>query len=208
MNNDPFTIWHTPWRGQNPRPPHYIIIDLGEEYKVSQMLYTTRSDGNNGNIKGYKLYISNDKTKWETPVSQGEMPEGSGTHTVEFPETVGRYVKLVATSEIYNRAWTSIAELTFKGCKNGTGLSEVKTYKLDAFPIPANSVINIPLPSNNGVDEFDYYVISSNGQQLEKGHLRADKEYLSINVNYYPKGHYFVLLRAKNGTLYNVKFIK
>ncbi len=206
FDDNPLTIWHTSWGYQEPYPPHYIIIDLGEEYNVSGMIYTTRSDGDNGNIKGYKLYISNNSTEWKNPVSVGEMPNETGTNTIEFNRTLGRYVKLVATSEIKGRPWTSIAELSFKGCREKTGISDIKTYTLNAFPIPANDIINIPIP--NGSDEFDYFVFSLKGQQLDNGHIKADKDYLSINVNHYSKGYYLVVLRAKNGTMFNVKFIK
>ncbi len=127
---------------------------------------------------------------------------------VDFPETVGRYVKLVAVSEIQNRAWASIAELSFTGCNNNTGLFDVTSYSLEAFPIPANDIINVSLPFNNGIHSFEYFVVSATGQQLESGKLNPTAEKITLNVSNYPTGNYFVIMRSENGTLYRVKFIK
>ncbi len=203
------TLWHTKWSSGVTRPPHYIAIDLGKQYKLSAMHYLTRTDGpTNGTIKKYKLYISNDKSNWGTPVKEGEFTVKEGMNDVDFPETVGRYVKLVALSEIDNKAWTSVAELSFTGCDNTSGLFNLETYSLKAFPIPTNNVINISLPFNNGGNTFEYYVISATGQQLDRGETLPNSDKLSINVNQYPTGNYFVVMRSETGTLYRVKFIK
>ncbi len=202
------TIWHTKWGFGQTNPPHYISIDLGREYKLSKMHYLPRKDGTNGTIQQYKLYISKDKNNWGTPVKSGSFEKASGMNNVSFPETVGRYVKLVAVSEIQQRAWTSIAELSFTGCYDDTGLFDVTSYALEAFPIPANNIINVSLPFNNGVHSFEYYVVSATGQYLESGKLNPTDEKITLNVSNYPTGNYFVIMRAENGTLYRVKFIK
>ncbi len=209
FDGDPETKWHTKWGYGQTNPPHYISIDLGREYKLSQMHYLTRTDGSNGTIKRYSLYISNDKKKWGKPVVKaGTFKVVNGMNDVTFPEKVGRYVKLVALSEVENRPWTSIAEISFNGCYNGTGLLDVTSYSLNAFPVPTNNVINVTLPFNNGVNRFEYFVVSATGQQMKKGITTPNSNKLSIDVSEYPTGNYFVIMRSESGVLYRVKFIK
>ncbi len=208
FDGNPSTLWHTRWSSNVTKPPHYISIDLGKEYKLSKMHYLTRKDGTNGTIKQYELYISNDKNNWGTPVKKGSFEKASGMNDVVFAEKVGRYVKLVAVSEIQNRAWTSIAELSFTGCNNKTGLFDITSYSLEAFPVPANDVINVSLPFNNGIHSFTYFVVSATGQQLESGKLNPTAEKITLNISNYPTGNYFVIMRSEQGILYRVKFIK
>jgi len=113
MDGDPTTMWHTFFGAGDPKPPHAIVLDLGGEYEISGFVYLPRvSGGNNGTIKDYEFYLSNDKKKFGQPVVKGAFAKRSGENVVKFSKPAkGRYVKLRALSEINNNAWTSIAEL-------------------------------------------------------------------------------------------------
>ena len=107
------TFWHTEWVGTEPRCPHTLIVDMADTYKVKAFTYLSRQDGNeNGMVKAYEVYLSLDGKTWGQPVVSGEFKKTTSlqTATLKTP-TVGRYLKLVAKSEINGNAWTSAAEI-------------------------------------------------------------------------------------------------
>jgi len=57
------SIWHTEWQEAAPKYPHYLVIDLGSNQKISGFKYLPRQDADNGRIKDYKIFISNIKFK-------------------------------------------------------------------------------------------------------------------------------------------------
>jgi beta-galactosidase len=57
------SIWHTEWQEAAPKYPHYLVIDLGGNQKISGFKYLPRQDADNGRIKDYKVFISNTKFK-------------------------------------------------------------------------------------------------------------------------------------------------
>ena len=72
-----------------------------------------RGDGNsNGWIKKYQLFVSHDGKKWGTPVKEADFAaEQSKWQRIEFAPVKGRYVKLVALSEIRGANYASIGGL-------------------------------------------------------------------------------------------------
>ena len=50
-----------------------------------------------------------------TPVATGTFNQDLSEQRVMFARTVGRYVRLVALSEVSGGAWTSVAELKVVG---------------------------------------------------------------------------------------------
>lgn len=209
FDGNPATIWHTAWGTNEPKHPHEIQIDLGEMYSVSQMIYVPRTDGSNGRIKKYELYISGDKTNWGTPVKTDSLTNTSAPTTIKFPEKPGQYVRLVALSEVNGNAWTSAAELTFVGCRilSANNTPELNT-EINAFPVPANEQITITLPFNNGVNTYNYTVFTTDGKQIFNGKADANQHELKFDIGNYEKGYYFVSLTDSNGISYRAKFVK
>lgn len=201
------TLWHTPWGDKETKHPHHITIDLGKEYSLSKMQYNTRGDGeDNGNIKDYELYVSNDKEKWGEPVAKGTFDLAG---IVTFDKADGRYVKLVALNEVKGRAWTSIAELTFLGCNISTGVFNIENNtEITAFPIPTSNELIVNLPYQDGISNFTYTVYAANGMQMDRGKTNVDDKTLKINVTDYAPGYYFVSMQGVNSPIYRVKFIK
>ena len=112
IDGDPTTHWHTRWGDDEPRHPHELVIDMGKQHELSGFSYLPRQGSRNGRIKDYKFYVSRDGKDWGKPVSAGRFPNGQRRQRRMFEATVtGRYLRLVATSEVRNRAWTSVAEL-------------------------------------------------------------------------------------------------
>lgn len=57
------SIWHTQWQDDAPKHPHQIIIDLGSVQKISALKYLPRQDAPNGQIRDFRLYLSNTNFK-------------------------------------------------------------------------------------------------------------------------------------------------
>ena len=112
VDGDPGTFWHTAWSQSTPPPPHYLVIDYGQPLKLAGLSYTARIDGDNGHVKDYEVYVSDDGQNWQTPVIQGRIPRDAEAATIRFPQPqTARYVKFVALCEQNGRPYISIAEL-------------------------------------------------------------------------------------------------
>jgi beta-galactosidase len=112
IDGNPNTYWHTKWGGGESRHPHEIEVDLGEMLELVGITYLPRQGQENGRIAEYEVYVSRDGQSWAAPVATGEFSNSTQRQTVKFVEAVtGRYIKLVALSEVGGNAWTSLAEL-------------------------------------------------------------------------------------------------
>ena len=112
MDGDPTTIWHTSWSQSSPACPHEIQINLGATQAINGIRYLPRQDGGvNGTIANYEVYVSNDGINWGNAVAQGTFTKDTTEKEVLFPATNGKFLRLVALSEINGKAWTSMAEL-------------------------------------------------------------------------------------------------
>ena len=107
------TFWHTNWGSDEPRPPHTIVIDMAKKYLVTAVTYLARQDGNqNGMVKGYEIYLSNDSQSWGAAAVTGEFKNTTALQVAKLPATTeARYIKFTATYEINGNAWTSAAEI-------------------------------------------------------------------------------------------------
>ena len=112
MDGKPQTMWHTDFQFQETRHPHEIVVDLEAAYELSGFQYLPRQGGGNGTIGRYECYVSNSNKQFGKPVVAGTFAQRSSENVVRFPAKVkGRYVRLLALSEVSGRPWTSIAEL-------------------------------------------------------------------------------------------------
>ena len=111
IDGKPNTIWHTQWGENEPKHPHEIVVDMGKTYKVNAFIYQGRPDGDNGRIRGYEVYFSNDPSQWGEPAISGRFENTPSPQSVPLVTTEARYFKFVAKSSMYNRSWASAAEL-------------------------------------------------------------------------------------------------
>jgi len=113
LDGNPATLWHTAEaQGTTNAFPHHITIDFGRELALGGFVQTARADLGNGTIKGYEIWVSVDNKKWKK-TAQGEFDYAHGTRVeVKFPKPVqAKFFKLVSTSELKGRPFSSIAEL-------------------------------------------------------------------------------------------------
>ena len=83
VDGDVDTFWHSRWSQNEARPPHFLVIDYSHTINISGLVYTARTDGDNGHVKDYEVYASNDAKAWGTPVARGSFdadhPVGGST---------------------------------------------------------------------------------------------------------------------------------
>lgn len=139
IDGDESTIWHTPYGENEPQHPHEIVVDMAQTYRVEEFIYQGRKDGANGRIKEYEVYFSNHPAVWGAPAAKGsfsDTPDPQHVKIASRPEA--RYFKLIAKSEVNNRAWAAVAEI---GIEASAVVEE-----------PQETVCDMPLP------EQQYYI--------------------------------------------------
>ncbi|MCK5280727.1 MAG: DUF4038 domain-containing protein, partial [Cyclobacteriaceae bacterium] len=145
FDGDANTFWTTEWRNIDPVHPHEIQIDLGGNYDISGFKCLPRQDANyNGGIKDYEFYVSSDGETWDDPVAVGTFEKTKTEKTVLFSEKTGRYVRLVALSEVNNNAWTTMAELNVLGIKRPV-FDDTVPPQVTSFNINPTVNINSPI---------------------------------------------------------------
>jgi hypothetical protein len=112
VDGDRNTIWHTQWQDAAPECPHEIVIELTPAATIKGFTYLPRQDDSeNGNIKDYELYVSNDGNDFGQPVAKGAFENSKELKTVTFTPQACRFIKLKALSEANDGAWASAAEI-------------------------------------------------------------------------------------------------
>jgi photosystem II stability/assembly factor-like uncharacterized protein len=208
FDNNPETIWHTRWSTGSDPYPHEMQIDLGEVFDIHEFTYFPRQDGQNGWIKDYELYFSEDASDWGDADRIGEFEKSAAPHKVTFQNPVtGRYFRLVALSEANGNAWASAAEFEIKGCyTESTSTYEIFNYKyLKAFPVPTKGIFEVSLPFE-GV--FEYSITNISGVMLESGSRNLNVKSLSLDLSNYENGIYVIRLLDDLGRTYFVKVVK
>lgn len=208
FDDDPATIWHTRWSNGTDPYPHEIQIDLGEMYKLYRFTLQNRQDGENGRIKDYELYITDNPFDWGTPVSTGEFVNTAAPQYLYFENGInGRYFRLIALSEVNGNDWASVAEFSFVGCNDLTYGAEEQTATniLNAFPVPTSGLITVPLPEGQSIV---YSVISFSGKQILQGKIENPGTQDSFDLSGFPPGVYFIRLVDDLGRNFRVKVVK
>ncbi len=112
IDGNPGTLWHTSWEPAAKDPPHWLAIDLQKPTAVAGISYLPRTDLSNGRIREFEVYLSSDAKTWGEPMAGGTWPNDAERKTVRFNRPiVGRFLKLMALSEVNGRPWTSAAEI-------------------------------------------------------------------------------------------------
>ncbi|WP_218062911.1 endo-alpha-N-acetylgalactosaminidase family protein [Arthrobacter sp. SDTb3-6] len=115
LDGDASTIWHTEWDPTITDYPHWVQLDLHGEYTVSGFGYQDRqSGGQNGKVKGYTIFTSEDGTTW-TQVATGDLVDAAGMQNITFPAVKARFVKFQANSALNGLQFASAAEMRVFG---------------------------------------------------------------------------------------------
>ena len=107
------TIWHTMYSITLAKYPHWVDFDAGEQKLMKGFSLLPRQDGQNGWIKDFEIYVSNDGQTWGEPVCKGSFECNADLKRVEFEHPVkARYIRLRALSEQQGQDFASAAEFS------------------------------------------------------------------------------------------------
>ena len=154
FDDDPTTIWHTHYLGDNdPIPPHEIQINLGASYEIQGFRYLPRQVGVNGGIDQYEFYVSNDGTTWSSPAATGSFANDATEKEVLFNPVIGQFIRLRALREINGNPWTSAAEINVLG-ETSPELLDDATHDLNALMMIGDDADGINGPNSSNADRF------------------------------------------------------
>lgn len=110
-DNDPTTIWHSPWT-RNPKLPVSLEIDLISEKTLAGLEYLPRQGQGNGRIKDYQLQVSRDGKGWTDFGEPSSFPNSQSLRQLSFVKPIKtRYLRLVALTEQNGNPFASCAEI-------------------------------------------------------------------------------------------------
>ena len=178
LDGNSSTLWHSQWN--NVAGPHDIQINLGSVYSLDALRYLPRPSGQNGRIKRFHIYVSEDGHNWGQPVAIGDFVNSSAEQRVQFSSKAGQFVRVAALSEVNNKQWASMAELNLEGrCRNpSVKIHDPLTKDVQSGPnlkVAASVCLTHPLHAGWGVK----VAIDGGGQQQTilmpaDGMIRAD----------------------------------
>ena len=110
-DGNPDTYWHTMYSVTVANYPHWVDFDCGSVKSIKGFTYLPRQDSGNGNIKNYRIQVSNDGKTWSKPVAEGSFENNRNEKVVMLPAAVkARYVRFTALSEQNGQDFASGAE--------------------------------------------------------------------------------------------------
>ncbi len=208
FDDDINTIWHTSWSSGTDPYPHEIQVDMGVAYHISSFTYTPRQDGENGRIKNYVFYLTEDLSNWGESVASGSLTNTAAPQTIvlDTPKN-GRYWRLVALSEVNDGPWSSMAEFDVTGCTDLTiGIETIRAMEdIIAFPIPANEEIRIHLPYTGSIT---YSLYAINGEFIKRGQAALKSSQFTLDLNGVSGGIYILQMTDADDRTYRVKIVK
>jgi hypothetical protein len=148
------TIWHTEWSAKSPKHPHEMVLWLGSGYTVGGFTYLPRQDGMlNGTVAKYSFYVSTDGVNWGNPVASGTFGKNAKKKQVIFAGRTGRYVRLVAQSEINGNPWTSAAEIRVLGTPATVpALVEIPQSQMSVVFVDSEELLGENGSADNAID--------------------------------------------------------
>lgn len=98
VDGDPSTIWHSTYGVTVALYPHWVDFDCGEVKNIKGFTYLPRQDGANGDIKDWRIEVSNDNKTW-TKVQEGSFANNKQEKKVMFAAPVkARYLRFTGLS--------------------------------------------------------------------------------------------------------------
>lgn len=111
IDNNPQTIWHTMYSVTVAKYPHWIDFDASETKTLKGIIYTGRQDGENGKVKSYEIFVSQDGKEWGKAVLTGKFQASSNPQRVLFEQPIkARYIRFKALNSHNGADFASAAE--------------------------------------------------------------------------------------------------
>lgn len=119
LSPDPQTAWVTRHRDDLALTPHHVVVDVGASRLLAGLEIWPRQDGrvvddlhhSRARAERVRILVGDDPRGW-LEVWSGILPNEQPAHTVRFPATSARYLKLVVDSDWDNLFVTAVAYLS------------------------------------------------------------------------------------------------
>ncbi len=209
LDGDPTTIWHTEWFDTTTSYPHELVLALDEAKEISIVEYLPRQSSENGRIADYEIYISQNDSAWGDPVASGVWSNDSDKKSVSITPTTGKYIRLMALSEVNGNEWASCAEINLMTKSTVNQIESDKpavasTYKLyQNYPNPFNPSTHISffIPKAEKVRLEIYNILGAKVAVLANRNFKAGHHQLSWHAADNASGIYFYKLTAGNESI-------
>jgi endo-1,3(4)-beta-glucanase len=158
VDGDVRTRWTS---GKKQTNGQWLVIDLGKK-QAFDSIALDQSKSPNDYPRSYKVYVSDDGTKWS-----GAIAGGKGTPkltSITFPKQEARYIRIVQTGE--DTSWWTVSDLRI----SNYGLGRQKQVKPEGWSVTASS------GSNPGV------VLEDNDSRWTSGKEQAGGEWLQLDL--------------------------
>lgn len=133
LDGDPGSIWHTQYDPTITNYPHWVQLKLDSEYTVNGFGYQGRqSGGQNGKVKGYTIFTSEDGTTW-TQAATGNLIDTTAMQNITFAPVQAKFVKFQANSSINGQPFAAAAEMRVFGHSSAVATG------FDPSPRPSDS---------------------------------------------------------------------
>ena len=101
LDGNPATFWHTEWYLRTPPCPIRWCSIWGVAIRsMAFAICPAKMATPTAPLPAIQFYVSDDGTTWGTAVAAGTLAANTAEKTVRFTAKTGRYVRLVALSEI------------------------------------------------------------------------------------------------------------
>jgi len=183
----------------------YIIYDLGDEYQLDLIQFTTT---NKSDPFGIQIWVSTTGTD-VSDFSMALPTSGdlllTATNTTEFNQyeitADARYVKLMgygrfnSAGDTRTSVWTALGEIEFYGSVS-LSLSEVDSQnKILLYPVPAKDLLHIK-SLNHSLDKIQVY--SLDGRKVIEKIINSTSDEISLDTSSLVSGAYIVNLLKRN----------
>ena len=113
VDGNPNTYWHTMWSVTVANYPHWVDFDCQTAKNIKGFTYLPRQDSRNGNIKRYRVQVSQDGKTWSEPIIEGEFENNQREKRVLLDKPVkARYLRFTALSSQDGQDFATGAEFT------------------------------------------------------------------------------------------------
>ena len=113
VDGNPSTYWHTMWSVTVASYPHWVDFDCQTVKNIKGFTYLPRQDSRNGNIKRYRVQVSQDGKTWSDPIMESEFENNQREKRILFDKPVkARYLRFTALSSQDGQDFATGAEFT------------------------------------------------------------------------------------------------
>lgn len=111
VDGDPSTIWHTTYGVTVALYPHWVDFDCGEPKTITGFKYLPRQNGDNGDIKDWRLEVSDNLKDWKE-AANGTFERNKNEKRVNINPVKARYVRFTGLNSQNGADFASGAEFT------------------------------------------------------------------------------------------------